>query len=488
MDPPLEARLARWWEEALALATTAPDIVRALVSLVAPDDNMSLQAELRLTTDVSTAALGWDDERRRFVVAIGVDMLARELRDPADLLYLVCHELIHLVRGEHTLPPGRLAIAMNLAADALNDAWLTGPALAGFFSPTSSLPARRSLAAPTSALLLPLPAAAERVGEPGHPLAPRVSRALFERVVAPPMTSDAASTPYDPRAWADVHHALQIGGRDDALELEVAVRLVLPLLDQLPTPPPSRAPLSSAALAALAALRRALGDAAGAVGPAATRVARTTTDIAAGVPSRRLERFVRRFASSPTSASEAWRPRGPETRAADQGARLHRRPLVEWAAGARASPFAVSEPSGGIGVGGVELYLDASASMWSELPPIVATIVRRCADVLALPPRLFSIGVHPIGLAALGSGRLPSDVGTDMRALAEDLLARGVRRAVVVSDGAAPPLPARTLEALRLRGVVTALVFPGEAPRACPLDGLCPQGARLALGLGARRR
>jgi len=485
----LETRLSTWLAEALALAERGPEIVRSLVALVAPRVSSAEgapRAEVRFVPELDTAALGWDEHARRFVIGIGADMLQRDLTGPADLLYLVCHEALHLVRGEHGLPPGRLALATNLAADALNDAWLTGPALEGFFAPTDALPARRSVSSPANALLVPLPAAAAYLEEHEAPLAPRVSRAFFERVVVAP---ERGAVAYDARAWAEVHHALQIGGRGDTLGLDLATRLVLPLLDQLPEPPRAREPLPSAACDALAALRRRLARGRASASPGhGPRGALTTTEVTLASPSRRLERFLRGLARAATGGPPAWSAEGPCVRTGGEGARWSRRSLVEWRSGLRGLPFTTSEPLGGEAPAGLALYLDASVSMASELPVILGTVARRCADVLALPVRAFSVGVFDVTPRELARGRLRTEGGTDFTPLVDDLLRRRVRHAVIVTDGEAPSLPRAGVDALRARGVRIALVFPGEADTRSPLDPLCPtsaRGARLGLRLGA---
>ncbi len=475
-------RFGQWLEPALALGRQGPPMLRALIALV------GARAEVCFDATTATAHLGWDPASGRFLVAIGPRILDEVLRGPEDLLYVIAHELVHLVRGEHRLPPGDAAIAYNLAADALNDAWLTGPALEGFFAPTLSLPSRRPASGPDLGLLIPLEAAAQRLGRPSGAAPAETSRLFFERVVQRP--TPAGVTPYTPQAWAIVHHALQLGGRDDTLSLDVAARMVLPLLSQLPVAPASRPSLAAAlpiaAQDALEALRAAFaasgrpGD--GRAGAAGSGAAVTTTELPRARASRRLAKFLRGLVEVSPGVAPTWSPRGLEERAADAGSRLGSRSLVEYRAGLRATPWRDGVPRGGVGPFGLAIYLDVSASMWRELPPIVATIGRTCADILALPVIAFSIGARPIALRELAAGRMPSDRGTGFVALAEDLLARHVERAVVITDGIAPPLPQDLHRRLKARGLRVAIVFPGRSGTS-PLDAFCPSGWKLGLDL-----
>jgi len=132
------------------------------------------------------------------------------------------------------------------------------------------------------------------------------------------------------------------------------------------------------------------------------------------------------------------------------------------------------------------VYLDVSASMWQELPPIIATVGTACADLLSLPVMTFSIEARPVSLRELARGRLPTDAGTDFSALARDLLTRRIARAVVITDGVAAPLSDELVRALRARGVRLVVVFPGRSGTS-PLDLCCPRGWKLGLGLHDRR-
>ena len=474
--PAMQRRLERWLGPALELGRQGPPLLRSLIALVGP------RAEVRFVAAAATAHLGWESATGKFIIGVGPAMLGGSLKGPEDLLFVIAHELVHLMRGEHTLPPGPAAIAYNLAADALNDAWLTGPAFEGFFSPTTSLPSRRTVASPEIALLLPAEAAAQQLGVVAT--GPETSRLFFERIVGPPVPPGAV--PYDPRAWAVVHQALHVGGRNDTLTLDVAARLVLPLLSQLPSPPRTGLMLSIEAQRALEALRRALSGEGRGPRAGGRCAEQSTPEVTRARASRSLARFLRGLVDASPGTAQTWSARGLELRPADGGSQPGRRSLVEYRAGLRATPWSEGVPRGGEGPFGLSVYLDVSASMWQELPPIIATVGTACADLLSLPVMTFSIEARPVSLRELARGRLPTDAGTDFSALARDLLTRRIARAVVITDGVAAPLPDELVRALRARGVRLAVVFPGRSGTS-PLDLCCPRGWKLGLGLHDRR-
>lgn len=484
-------------DQALTLGRSGPALLRAMLDLIGQG------VEIRVRDDIETAALIPTDGG--FEVALGArafapdpanieyDKSAFSLRDPRDILYVIAHELAHLIRDPHVLPDDpRRAMVANVAADALNDAWLTGPAFSGFFCPQSELPARRPTNHPINALMVPLPAASAFLPRPEvPPLSPQVSRRFFEEVVTPPPSR--GRSPYCAEDWARVHHALQCGGRDDELGLDLAMSLVDPLIDQLPEERPAHAEAIAALVRAhdtpsslrhRAALRRsfeAACDGRGANRGGSPSAARGRMTVRRVSPVARLEGFLRRFVSELDDLG-VYSPSGRGRASADFGPLIAPRALAEYAAEIRATPFAEMRPEGGLREARVEVYLDTSGSMHDALPHIVASVAARCAELIQFPLRTFSVGVHPLSLAALRSNALPTDGGTSFEALANDLLARRVSRAVVISDGEARALPDALRERLRCRHIQVAQVFPGHIGES-PLDALCPPSWRLALNL-----
>lgn len=477
-------------EDALALGRTGPPLLQRLLSLIGSN------ATVRFDPALDTAALRFEGDH--FAILIGASAVERGTLTAPDLLYLLAHELCHLVRGEHRLSRDpRRAMAMNIAADAINDAWLTGPAFDGFFDPTTALPARRSVSHPLNGLMLPLPAArmlVERASpSPSASLVPlddaQVSRRLYREVI-PPVTGGLL--PYQPDMWAATHRFLQEGGRDATLDAALGTELVLALLDQLPEPPSFHTTLLDALLqseegrALLEALRKLFaenpqtgterGQRAGSGQPTADHHVRPARAEA------RLERFLRRVTFEVDALAGQWSPSGLAAIPHENGALVTARSALEYRAKLRATPMAERRPQGAEHPAGLELYLDASGSMHDDLPVLLASLVVRCPDLL--PPRamVFSVGVYPVTPRALRERRVPTDGGTSFAGLARDILRRRISTAVVISDGDAPPIDTHLMRELARRRVRVAMVFP-RAMRPSPLDALCPPGWRLSLGL-----
>lgn len=492
-------------EDALALGRTGPPLLQRLLSLIGSN------ATVRFDPALDTAALRFEGDH--FAILIGASAVERGTLTAPDLLYLLAHELCHLVRGEHRLSRDpRRAMAMNIAADAINDAWLTGPTFGGFFDPTTSLPARRSTSHPLNGLMLPLPAArmlVERASpspsEPQYPEDPedtegpedpqdtiddaQVSRRLYREVI--PAVSGGL-IPYQPDMWAATHRFLQEGGRDATLDAALGTELVLALMDQLPEPPSIHTTLLDALLqsdegrAILDALRKLFGEnsqtgtergrRAGSGQPTADHHVRPARAEA------RLERFLRRVAFEVDALAGQWSPSGLAAIPHENGALVTARSALEYRAKIRATPMAERRPQGAEHPAGLELYLDASGSMHDDLPVLLASLVVRCPDLL--PPRamVFSVGVYPVTARALRERRVPTDGGTSFEGLARDILRRRISTAVVISDGDAPPIDTFLTNELARRRVRIAMVFP-RALRKSPLDALCPPGWRLSLEL-----
>lgn len=481
------ARCEALLEAALDLGRTGPPLLQRLLALIGPGGT---GAVVRFDPTLDTAALRFDGER--FEILIGAPAIERGTLTAADLLYLLAHELCHLVRGEHRLPPDpRRATAMNIAADAINDAWLTGPTFEGFFDPRTSLPARRPPTHPLNGLMLPLPAAKALVERDSHERVAdaQVSRRLYRDVI-PPLSGGVL--PYQPETWAVTHRFLQEGGRDASLDAALGTELVLALLDQLPEPPSLGRTLLEAMLqteqgrALLGALREQF---------AGERLARSLSGRQAGSAKdthdievrsaqaeARLERLLRRIAIEVEALAGQWSPSGHAAVPSEGGALVTPRSALEYRAGLRATPMAERRRIGAEHPAGLELYLDASGSMHEDLPVLLASLLVRCPDLLPRRVMVFSVGLYPVTARALKERRIPSDGGTSFEALAKDMIARRITTAVVISDGEAPPIAAHLMRELARRRVRVAMVFP-RALRASPLDALTPPGWRMNLGL-----
>lgn len=457
-----------------AYARGRPELQR-LLALV---DGPAAAAELRLADDVATAHIAFDEARERFAVCVGAGFLREQVRDDADLTFVVAHELMHLVRGEIWLPPDpETAVAANVASDTINNAFLLGPGLGRAFAGVSGIWARRDLRNPVGALLTPLESAADRLGL--VPVRGRADTAVRRRLFEHARPSTRGQAPYDPSAWVEAHAQLEERGRVGAIELSEGIERVRPLLRQLPTSAPPHAgglPRSAAAQAALRALQQRHPGVCGDGGEVRMALAPPT-------PEQRLTRWLRGFAGSTPGRALVEGPLGLSVRPTDAGSALDRRAVVEYAAGLRAMPFGAPVREGGPNTAGLVVYLDASGSMDAALPPLLGDLGSRGHEWLSLPVRVFSTRVFEVGLADLRVGRLPTTGGTSFDAVARDLLASGVRRAAVITDGEGHLAPS-LLHRLRARGVALATVSPGRVA-ATPFDPLVAPRHRWALSLDA---
>jgi hypothetical protein len=410
------------------------------------------------------------------------------LRGPHDVLYLLAHELMHLVRADYQWPRSTFfdAYVANIAADALNDAWLTGPACEGFFGGAEALPSLRGCENPIEALLLPHAAVAEIVGlEPGSDTSEgdmaQASRKLFQHHVPAPENADI----WNPSLWAATHHALQCGGRDGSMGLADAVPLVERVVKQvLPHPGTQQVEYAEGRMKSPRHLRSLAGRR-GVDGSLASSGVRHEGLLEVAIPGlaaplRALERFVRAFAHEDAARHDPEGAHNCNWHSDVAASRLGARSTAEYAAGLRATPFARREVDAANGAATIELYLDVSGSMMESLPPLLATVGARLADVCGAGVRMFSTRIEPLSWALLRVGAVMSTGGTSFDVVAEDMLARGTRRAVVVSDGLGEAVDGRLLERLRRSGVRLALVFP-ERIRKHPLESLCQPGFKLEL-------
>lgn len=111
----------------------------------------------------------------------------------------------------------------------------------------------------------------------------------------------------------------------------------------------------------------------------------------------------------------------------------------------------------------VRVYLDVSGSMAAVIPYLCDLLVphvrRREIEVLQ-----FSTVVRPLAPADLRAGRLETTFGTDGSCVWRDLLAhRGVRRALVLTDGLVGRPDTSLTQALQARGVRIHVVLPAES-------------------------
>ncbi len=164
------------------------------------------------------------------------------------------------------------------------------------------------------------------------------------------------------------------------------------------------------------------------------------------------------------------------------GSCMTRRSVVDWKAGTRPTPFTRRAPSTREGQR-IQLYVDVSNSMSRWLPRIVGEI--GCVLEAFIEPVIlaFAAGeVEPWRGHAGGLRRALTRGGTSFAPVAEDMRARGVRHALVISDGVGANPDPDCLEALARRGTRVALVFPEDAvPH--PLDAISPARWRFGLGL-----
>jgi hypothetical protein len=108
-------------------------------------------------------------------------------------------------------------------------------------------------------------------------------------------------------------------------------------------------------------------------------------------------------------------------------------------------------------VGGASVYFDVSGSMCSEIPSLVAVLLR-LRDYLTLPFNAFSTEVFP---ARFRNGRLLTDTtcGTDITCVLEHLAVHRPEKAIIITDGMVGEFPADLLKRVRrtqLHGIITA--------------------------------
>lgn len=144
----------------------------------------------------------------------------------------------------------------------------------------------------------------------------------------------------------------------------------------------------------------------------------------------------------------------PIPQAGDRRAQLQRLLGVQplWWAGQALQP-------GWQRCGQITVYLDVSGSMTARLPVLLDTL-RACADLVRWPLMGFSTEVHPLSRADLADGRFRTTGGTDIACVAEHILATGVHRAVVITDGVVREVPASLLQRLQRNAVRVCVGLP----------------------------
>ncbi len=488
---PLEARLAGWLDEAIALGLSGPPLLRAMLGLLGD------LVVVTLDPAVPTACLSAPEaDGAPFRIRLGTGAFAARLRGPEDVLYLLAHELAHFVREDLAASASGLdPHASNLAADALNDAWLHGPAFGGFFDPHTSLRGRETARDPVGAfLMLQASMARELRVATSSLVAPRGSLAVSREwyttcVEAPPPPHRLL---YRPEAWASAHDLVQRGGRDGTLDLVTATELLIPLLEALHLRPwvqPSWPALQAALAGAKPRLRERLA-AVRAAGSASSPEAQTGFGLHSTeerLPERvergrgRLIEVVLRVAFE--AGLDRGRGAAPEAVApSPSGTAMTRRSVTDWKAGARPTPFTRRAPSVRHGRR-IQIYVDVSGSMSPWLPRIVGEV----SELLEafLEPDVLAFAADDVQYwftELLMEPRTFRRGGTSFVPVAEDMRARGVRTAIVISDGCGEWPRAEVLETLARRGARVALVFP-EQVLPHPLDAISPQGWRFSLGL-----
>ena len=95
----------------------------------------------------------------------------------------------------------------------------------------------------------------------------------------------------------------------------------------------------------------------------------------------------------------------------------------------------------------VHLYLDVSGSVESFLGPLYAA-VRGVARFVCPVVHLFSADVVDVPIVDLAKRSCPTTGGTSIVPVARHIRARGVRRAVIVTDGEVGPIGAMERETL----------------------------------------
>lgn len=476
-------------ERCRAFAARSPELLQ-LLSVFGP------LADLEMLPEVTTAGVCFDLERERFRVAISPEFLERELCDDADLTFVLAHEVLHIVRGEATVEADPIAAwARNLAADAINNAFLMGPSYGCIFDALSGVNGRRIPDTAAQALLVPLEAAGafvrERCGVAEGADASTIRRALFDQA-AP---AEPGRIAFDSAAWARAHAELEERGRRGLIELDEAFAMVRPLLDQLPDAhieadagqavrpmSPGERAARARLLARVRAHCRQATARSGRVapddhsGPMATR--RVTLDRAARLCGQ-LQRFVTDSVRGQPSPS----PLGARLVPNDAGSAIGARSTVLYASGITSTPFSSRAPEGGEQPGVLTLYLDVSGSMEDSLPKILAALVRRRPAWLSLPIFSFSSAVAPLAMTALREGLIETGDSTNFGAVVEHLVDRRVRRAAIITDGEGFLRP-RQRDELRQHAPSLALVFPGAIIRT-PFDDVVNPAHRWTMGFPA---
>lgn len=122
----------------------------------------------------------------------------------------------------------------------------------------------------------------------------------------------------------------------------------------------------------------------------------------------------------------------------------------------------------------VHLYMDVSGSMERFLPLVYAATAQ-IGELLHPQVHLFSTEIADVTAAALKSGRCQTWGGTDIACVAEHMVARDVRRAVLITDGLVGPVPANAARTLRQRRarVQAVLTHGGSREFAAGLRATC---------------
>ena len=105
----------------------------------------------------------------------------------------------------------------------------------------------------------------------------------------------------------------------------------------------------------------------------------------------------------------------------------------------------------------VSVYVDVSGSVATQIPRLLAAIVR-CREHVAPTCFQFSMGVEPVSIDQMARGVVRTSHGTDGVAFAEHLVASGARAAVVITDGdvgCIPPALAAGCRRANLQVVLT---------------------------------
>jgi hypothetical protein len=98
--------------------------------------------------------------------------------------------------------------------------------------------------------------------------------------------------------------------------------------------------------------------------------------------------------------------------------------------------------------GQVAVYLDVSGSMAGWLPVLMEALIESAA-LVSWPLFGFSTQVHAVSRRDLRAGRFKSTGGTDIACVASHLCRNGIRRAVVITDGAVQRIPDALLHRLK---------------------------------------